>query len=877
MSQLSISYSKIPQALRDIAAATDQKNPMSAFSSGQESLIDEGQYQGYANPEAFGQEQNVRSFLGQVKQQLLMPMSPKEQALAVAKERAQQTMATMATDAKAFHALFKQVYGSRYDAATVEQLRNEMLAGDFSSMPDIKVVSSDTLQGHNAAYGDGVVYLNENLLNNPDEAAAYIIEETAHHFDTLFGPGDAAGDEGELFRRMVGGEKLSNEEISRIKSEDDRGVIEVDGKKIEVEFGWLSKKWKQVTGAVKKAFHGIVNAVRDLTKAIVAVTQLTIQLAMFPLDYAINGDKAIDRLKETAQKALVAVMKSELLQWAITAAVTFFSGGSLTGPLLIMQEAMKQGIIAALKQAAIELVKREVMEFVTEKVVKATGSEWLGTVVGSLMSNPKELSNLVSSLQESMASLTMDQIVDLAKDEVLKQAKKLVIDKIAEEVDFAPLKQLLTGWVDNGANWDDLTDSLQNLDKSLGKAVSKLSWDKVIEQSKDMAKEYAVSKIGEEIGFTPLSNGLQNWVRDGFDLSKLPEMLDTVTDDTKAELSKMAVDKITDEIGLVPLRDGLVKWVEAGADFSKLPDVLESAYGQLKPELLKKINSDVGYEPLRSGLETWVSRGASLSEFDDVLVTLKAGVDTDIKVSLDKFDAANMKAKKALEGVSANVADSLSLQPLRDLWGALNSGDGKNPVRQNEASESLPLLNFTDLMANLKSQFGEKANTEVVNQFSRHVNVPGAQNAVAAWVNNGADMNQFEAMIGQLSKSVLKAQPASGENTSAKLDEVALKLRPEIMSQILGGLDIKSGSNLVTEMKEALGKINKLLEQSGHLAERLPDSTFRESSLAFLQDQVMPEFSQLVEKADRYIDTLEQLKHTSDNKARYMQQLQFAG
>src|SRR6185503_1007552 len=105
-------------------------------------------------------------------------------------------------------------------------------------LPPVQFVSRETLQGGNGAYNqaDGVIYIAEDLKNDPAKMQSVFIEEAGAHLDAMLNKSDTAGDEGELFRRLMSGEKLSSTEIAAIRAENDHGVITVNGKKVEVEF-----------------------------------------------------------------------------------------------------------------------------------------------------------------------------------------------------------------------------------------------------------------------------------------------------------------------------------------------------------------------------------------------------------------------------------------------------------------------------------------------------------------------------------------------------------------------------------------------------------------------------------------------------------------
>jgi len=178
----------------------------------------------------------------------------------------------LASDPEAFHALMKQVFGEGYDRAAAEGIRQQTLAGDTSWMPEIEFVSAETLQGGYGAYdsANNKIYLNESLQNQPALAAQVYAEEVGHFLDTQLRTTDSAGDEGELFRRLLSGESLSGSQVAEIRAENDHGVIEVNGKKVSVEF-WgfgdigdsISSGWDSFTDSVSSGWDSVTSSVSD--------------------------------------------------------------------------------------------------------------------------------------------------------------------------------------------------------------------------------------------------------------------------------------------------------------------------------------------------------------------------------------------------------------------------------------------------------------------------------------------------------------------------------------------------------------------------------------------------------------------------------------
>jgi hypothetical protein len=166
-------------------------------------------------------------------------------------------LAALAEDPDRFHQLLRTAFGEGYDAAAGEALRQRALRGDTSWMPPVRLVDAETLGGANGAYdaASGQVLLNREL--DAETLAETYVEEAGHHLDTLLNRSDSRGDEGELFRRLLGGERLTYDQIETVRAENDHGRITVDGVETEVEF-WNPFKAAAnlVTGAVDVVVDG---------------------------------------------------------------------------------------------------------------------------------------------------------------------------------------------------------------------------------------------------------------------------------------------------------------------------------------------------------------------------------------------------------------------------------------------------------------------------------------------------------------------------------------------------------------------------------------------------------------------------------------------
>lgn len=134
--------------------------------------------------------------------------------------------------------------------AAFDQLMNTFRNGD--SPVRVELRSAAELQGAKGAFastgstGAATVYLNADwLAGNPAAAigaadsasiTTVLVEELGHYLDARLNQGgDTAGDEGEVFSRVVidGADPLS---LSFLNGQDDHGVLSLDGVAVEAEF-----------------------------------------------------------------------------------------------------------------------------------------------------------------------------------------------------------------------------------------------------------------------------------------------------------------------------------------------------------------------------------------------------------------------------------------------------------------------------------------------------------------------------------------------------------------------------------------------------------------------------------------------------------------
>ncbi len=208
------------------------------------------------------------------------PQSNLDKATAIA----QQQLTTAAQNHDGWHEIMRQSYGDVYDYQQAEQLRQQTLAGDFSWMPDVQIVSADELNSggglHGGAYSadTNTIYISAELLDaDPELAATVLLEELGHAIDTLVNVSDTQGDEGEIFGRLISGETLSESELAAIRAEDDSGTIIIGGVRVDVEYsggiiddivGGISDFFSGVGDILSDAFSFVMDVVSDVWAAI---------------------------------------------------------------------------------------------------------------------------------------------------------------------------------------------------------------------------------------------------------------------------------------------------------------------------------------------------------------------------------------------------------------------------------------------------------------------------------------------------------------------------------------------------------------------------------------------------------------------------------
>lgn len=175
---------------------------------------------------------------------------------------------SVAKDESLFDGVMKFVFGESYDQDAAGQLRQKSLAGDYDWLPPIRFLENEDMNGGYGAYDSKAqaIYLNASLRDNLKLASETVVEEIGHFIGDRLNKIDTRGDEGELFRRVLAGENLSDEQIAAIRAEDDSGQVTVDGKKVDVEFYGMRMVYRRVISYKLRGSWGARNIFKTVVR-----------------------------------------------------------------------------------------------------------------------------------------------------------------------------------------------------------------------------------------------------------------------------------------------------------------------------------------------------------------------------------------------------------------------------------------------------------------------------------------------------------------------------------------------------------------------------------------------------------------------------------
>lgn len=132
---------------------------------------------------------------------------------------------------------FDLAFGDSYDRSQAEIIRQEAINGNL--MLPIRVVDDAAMGVAVGAFAaaTNTIYLRESLVakGSPEFVGSIIVEELGHSIDSRVNQEETPGDEGAIFRLLVGGSNISVDLLAELNAEDDWGTILVDGQELLVE------------------------------------------------------------------------------------------------------------------------------------------------------------------------------------------------------------------------------------------------------------------------------------------------------------------------------------------------------------------------------------------------------------------------------------------------------------------------------------------------------------------------------------------------------------------------------------------------------------------------------------------------------------------
>lgn len=151
----------------------------------------------------------------------------------------------------------KTTFGNDFDEQIANQLFDKFAQGDFIDTPNIKIVNRNSINDANGAFSQdtNLIYLASEFItenaNNIQAITDVLLEETGHFIDTQINTIDTAGDEGDIFARLVQGESISEQELAVLQAENDTATVRLNGQLVEIE---MNRTW--VNGREYKVRYG---------------------------------------------------------------------------------------------------------------------------------------------------------------------------------------------------------------------------------------------------------------------------------------------------------------------------------------------------------------------------------------------------------------------------------------------------------------------------------------------------------------------------------------------------------------------------------------------------------------------------------------------
>ena len=113
---------------------------------------------------------------------------------------AENILQSISQDSNSFYDILARSFGSNYDPALAESIRNQWASGDFSNLPSIEVLSSGMNGVAAYATSTNTIYLDQGFLdsNQPYLLNTVLLEEIGHFLNNQI-QANSTGETGAIF------------------------------------------------------------------------------------------------------------------------------------------------------------------------------------------------------------------------------------------------------------------------------------------------------------------------------------------------------------------------------------------------------------------------------------------------------------------------------------------------------------------------------------------------------------------------------------------------------------------------------------------------------------------------------------------------------
>jgi hypothetical protein len=136
-------------------------------------------------------------------------------------------------------------FGTGWNRDAANSLFKGWAVYDFGNLPKVEIRLGSELNNANGAFSRDTqaIYLSHDFLTqyagDAERVAGVLLEEIGHAIDFRINQYDAAGDEGDIFSRLVRGKQISAGELLSLKTENDHALITLDGSSVAIEMSQI--------------------------------------------------------------------------------------------------------------------------------------------------------------------------------------------------------------------------------------------------------------------------------------------------------------------------------------------------------------------------------------------------------------------------------------------------------------------------------------------------------------------------------------------------------------------------------------------------------------------------------------------------------------